>query len=263
MSSSNRQGLAGPMFLAALLWLPASAQATIINGTGLDSMGTVSGTTAAAIAEASVNAAPSSFSQNLLVLTNGTEDSSAVPFASGGWLDVSGTAYLPLVYDMQETANNEDVLIGTLRLCLFAACGDGGSVEVWSSTENIDVNTDSGDLTLSPLGNGADLAVLVPLSVFDGHGVTEADSFFFQATQSKGDNGNDEWALSDQGINEAHTFAIFSPDQDISSGVIPEPGTGVLLGAGLLALARKGRRESSRRVLVYVGKTSRTRTALR
>jgi hypothetical protein len=102
---------------------------------------------------------------------------------------------------------------------------------------------------LKPLGNGADLAVLVPLSVFDGHGLTEADSFFFQATQSGGDNGSDEWTLSDKGIADTHTPAIFSPDQEISSGIIPEPGTGVLLGAGLLALALNVRRNASRRDL--------------
>ena len=238
------------MFLAALLWLPAGAQATTLNGTGLDSMGTVSGTTATAIAESSVSSAPSSFSNNLLVLKNGTKVSSAVPFAGGGWLNVSGTAYLPLVYDLQEKNNKEDILIGTLRLCLFAACGDGGSVEVWSSTEDIEVNTDSNDLTLTSKSNGADLAVFVPLSVFDGHGVTEADSFFFEATQSSGDNGPDEWALSNQGVDGAHTSAIFSPNQGITSSVIPEPGTGVLLGAGLLALVLNVRRNAFRRDLL-------------
>ena len=75
--------------------------------------------------------------------------------------------------------------------------------------------------------------------------LSQADiATLFEATQSNGQDGPDEWTLSDQGIDDIHTSTIFSAGQAISSTIIPEPATGALLGAGLLSLALNARRKA-------------------
>jgi len=98
------------------------------------------------------------------------------------------------------------------------------------------------DLAIKPLGNGADIAVFVPLSVFDGHGLTGTSQFWMEATQSNSNDGNDEWTLSDEGIDASYTPTLLNDSDAIGSSVIPEPGTAILLGIGLAGLGCCSRR---------------------
>lgn len=86
-------------------------------------------------------------------------------------------------------------------------------------------------LTVKPLGNGADMALLIPVSLFAGKGLTGTSTLVFRSMQSDGQDGNDEWMFSSAG-------QFFDPTDPIT--VVPEPVTPILLlsGAVLLGFGR-------------------------
>lgn len=115
------------------------------------------------------------------------------------------------------------------------------STVVWSTQEAFVLNP-SAPLTLTPLGNGADMALFIPVASFNGLNLTGSDTFIVRATHSNSHNGNEEWLFTDRGITTPVVF--FDPiDPIFDPGVngIPEPSTFDLglLGAGLLALRRR------------------------
>lgn len=93
------------------------------------------------------------------------------------------------------------------------------------------------------LGNGADLALYVPVSAFvqaatafaPGGEFTSADNLVFTWTQYAGSNGKDEWILRD--CSELDVFCFDGPIVEL-----PLPGALPLLLAGLGGLALIGRR---------------------
>lgn len=222
--------------VAALTIAAASARATVIV-TGVDTNVLLPGTAGYAVLDGydvTNMAVPSTFSVNLLVHGDGTFSSSNFNLSQVPYATISGTKYFAFVYDARETGGARSVQIDNVTLSV------NGIGAVWSSTDSILLNSTT-PYTASPLGTGPDLAVFIPVSAFDGLGLTGSSTAFLTVTQSMSDNGSDEWVWTDRGIIGGVTF--FGPDDPIASEssdpAVPEPTTfflsgGVLLGAGLL-----------------------------
>lgn len=188
--------------------------------------------------DATNDAMPATFNSNFLVVSgNGTEFSS-VPqlFSDVGYTTLGSTRYFAFVLDAQEISKAASLSIDSVRISVNAT-------EVWRTTEAILLNS-TANLTLTPLGNGGDMALYVPVNVFGGLSLTGSSTFVFHATHSLGDNGGDEWRLTDYGVTGV--VRRFGPNDPITSDPvtpIPEPSSALLLltGIGLVAVSRKYR----------------------
>jgi len=112
----------------------------------------VTGTASGAWADGYGEPIQSSFRVNFLVLGNETKSSAPLFFKDVPYTTVLGIRYFAFVYDAQETQNNQRISIDDVTVKV-------DSQTVWSSTEAIFLNGSGGNLTLTPLGNGADFAL--------------------------------------------------------------------------------------------------------
>ena len=223
-----------PAMLAAFAVLIGAIQmhAAIIfgNNTNVVIAGT-GGLNGIAVGYNSTNAAiPSTFNSSILVKSDGTSSSSPLNFSSAPYTNIGGSRYFVFILDSQETSPARTLSLDLLELVV-------ANVAVWSTTEAILLNSGA-PFTLTPLGNGADMAFFVPVSAFNGLGLTGSDTFIFRATHSLSDNGAEEWIFSDRGITTpVSQFGSTAPIFD-SQMQIPEPSTFALalLGGGLVAL---------------------------
>jgi hypothetical protein len=142
---------------------------------------------------------------------------------------LGGSNYFQFVFDAQETGNDRAIQIDRIQLSV-----DG--VTIWDLSESILLNS-SRPWSSSPLGNGGDLALYVPLSVLDGLTLTGGSQLKFQTIQSKDDNGPDEWGLVQGG-----TYLLPPRDLPPDENSVPEPASVLLVGLGLLGLAGARRR---------------------
>jgi PEP-CTERM motif-containing protein len=204
------------------------------------------------------DAIPSTFNVNFLVLGNETASSAPIQIADVPFTLIGGSPYFAFVYDLQETNSNEDVSIDDV---IISVTGVG---EIWSSTDVLLLNyAGTLNLTLTPLGNGADMALFVPVSAFDGQSLTGADTLVFTSTQSLSNNGDDEWTLTDRGVVRpgcdgsnpsapacSAPLPRFGLTDPITSDVgfsadVPEPGGFVLVLGGLVVLGLLRRRSAA------------------
>jgi len=81
-----------------------------------------------------------------------TKSSAPLFFKDVPYTTVLGIRYFAFVYDAQETQNSQRISIDDVTVKV-------DSQTVWSSTEAIFLNGSGGNLTLTPLGNGADFAL--------------------------------------------------------------------------------------------------------
>jgi len=136
--------------------------------------------------------------------------------------NIDGVDYFLFVYDSQETGNNPGLSIKDITI---AVQGQG---TLWDYDQvtygSIDLEGD----TDTPLGNGADIALKIPVTIFAGLNLTGADSLTFSWQQSNHDNGFDEWVLSGDGF--------FGEGDIIATAPVPIPAAAWLFGSGLLAL---------------------------
>ncbi len=219
---------AAALSVATFILFCSAARATVIvNGdnTQLFLTGT-NGLAAVVFGYDATNAAiPSSFSNSLLVKADGTSSSSPITFSSAPFTTLLGNRYFAFVLDAQEPKNLESLQITNISITV------NGNV-IWSSTETILLNS-TAILTLTPQGNGADMAVYIPVAAFNGRNLTGASTFIFSATHFGSSGGNEEWLLTDRGIPTAVSFFPTSGViQDIPA--VPEPSTfalAVLSGA--------------------------------
>lgn len=206
----------------------------------------ISGNVSGAWADGYGEPIQSTFRVNFLVLGNETKSSSPLFFKDVPYTTVLGIRYFAFVYDAQETQANQRVSIDNVTVKV-------DSHTIWSSAESIVLNGSGGNYTLTPLGNGADFALYIPVSLFDGRGLTGNSTFVFTATQSDSHNGNDEWVFTDAGV--VGTVLKFSENDPISSGTsgggveesaVPEPGSAVLVlaGSALVFVGKYGARRS-------------------
>jgi hypothetical protein len=164
---------------------------------------------------------PSSFSNNFLVINNETKSSAPIAFSTVPYVTgLLGELYFVFVLDSQETQQGVSLQFDTITLTV-------GGLNVWTMTDSLRINdtTVLADQTRTPLGNGADLALMIPVWFFNNLGLTGNSTFLFTATETLGHNGNDEWKLI--GANYAGT-AFFQPNTPINSSVpapVPEPST--------------------------------------
>ena len=178
----------------------------------------------------------------LVVSANGTEVlSTPQQFANVGYTTIGTTRYFAFVLDSQETKHNELLSIDRVRILV-------GGTEVWSTTEAIVLNSGAANFTLTPLGNGGDMALYVPIRVFDALSLTGSSTFVFAATHSSGENGGDEWKFTDFGVMRdpvTGTVRRFALNEPVRSELyaIPEPSTALLLltGIGLLGFVSRRR----------------------
>ena len=201
----------------------SSACATLIvegNNTQLFLSGT-NGLPAVVYGYNATNAAiPSTFSTNFLVKGDGTGSSSPITFSTAPVTTLVGNKYFVFVLDAQEPNNT----VAALQITNISISVN--SNVIWSSTDTILLNS-TAIRTLTPTGNGADMAVYIPVAAFNGLNLTGASTFVFSATHFDSSGGNEEWIFTDRGIPTAVSFfPANGVIQDIPS--VPEPSTGAL-----------------------------------
>ena len=242
------------LLYAAALCLSSNTSASIvIDGTSLDV--NIPGTSADATLTAysvflgNDPGSPSLFNNEVLnypgtsdpdVVAGNTIQMSDVPVYT-----IDDQTYLRLIYDAQETSPAKQIDITSILINV-------GGQDVWAYDSSptggdgaIIVNPDGTpdtELTIKPLGQGADLSLLIPMTVFDGLGLTGSDDFVLSASQINSDNGNDEWAF--QGFAGEESIISYVDPNDVIGVVVPVPATVWLFGSGLIGLIGVARRKA-------------------
>lgn len=182
---------------------------------------------------------PSSFRTNLISVGDMTLTTS-LPFAFSTVPVVTGALselYFVLSYDLQETGQGHHLQVQQFTLKV-------GNNVIWTSTDYIDMNATTPS-TLTPQGNGADMAVFIPVWAFNNLGLTGSSQLTLSVYQFDADNGNDEWILTDFGVKTPIRYfnpnePIYSPTPGGGNNAVPEPSTVALAcGIGALALRRR------------------------
>jgi MYXO-CTERM domain-containing protein len=162
----------------------------------------------------------------------------SVAFSDIPYFNFDNSLYFQFVYDMQETSGKRQVNIDTITISA------GGQV-VWElDTANygsLILNQTGFVETDTPLGAGGDMALYIPVALFNGLGLVGSDLLTFYVDQSLADNGGDEWVVLSDGTFFDDNDPINDPPTPI-----PEPKTMMHLGLGLVILAGAARRRRKR-----------------
>jgi hypothetical protein len=157
-----------------------------------------------------------------------------VAFSDIPYFSFENTRYFRFVYDLQESgsAGSEEVSIGNIEISVV---GISDPDSFWSFNDTILLNSKT-PYSNSPLENGGDLELNVPVSLFVDYELTGSNEIIFTITQTLSDDGKDEWVLLSSGN-------FFDPEDPI---VVPIPPAVWLFGTGLLGLGLLGRRRKNR-----------------
>ena len=241
-----RMGTVRGMLVTAVVGLTfaaTSARATEIKVNGDDSKVLLSGTSGNAILDATISGNASASSILILSIENGkdkTGTSSSFTLSQVPYTTIDGTRYFAFVYDAWEQDGGPQHIPVTISDITLTLNGIG---PVWSANDSIRLNSAT-PYTSSHIGDGFDLAVFVPLSVFEGLDLTGSSTASLTVTQTHGHGQPDRWYLDGSIFSGAQFFGAGDLITSASSDpAVPEPTTfllsgGVLIGAGLL-LRRK------------------------
>ncbi len=178
-----------------------------------------------AFIDGTVADAQSSFNSAITSQTlTGTFSFSNIPVTTISMMD-----FFVFSYDSQETGGNPAISIDDIQISV------AGLGVLWDYDEVTFGSIDLAGDTDSPLGNGADIALAIPVSIFQGLGLTGADDLTFTWTQSNDNNGFDEWVLAGTGA--------FDPGDPI--GPVPIPAAVWLFGSALMGLVGIRRRRKN------------------
>lgn len=169
---------------------------------------------------------------------DGTASSAPIAFKDVPYvtLGVLNEVYFVFTYDAQETNPARAVALDVIELLV-------NNTVIWSSADKIVVNNDplNANHTLTPLGNGSDMALYLPVYYLAGYNFTGNTQFVFRVTQSDSDNGNDEWRLTNFGVSRPINF--FGPNDPVTGPApVPEPSSLALLAAAGCAWFLRRRR---------------------
>jgi hypothetical protein len=167
--------------------------------------------------------------------------------------------FFSFIYDSQETGNARELDIDDIALTI-----NGQSIWTYDGSQGpLTINDGTEPETATPLGNGADLELFVPISLFNG--LTGSDILTFSWTQSRDNNGFDEWVTVGDGFfapgevigglidpldptepfdptdvfDPSDPFDPSEPDPMGPGSEVPEPATLTLLSLGAIALMRR------------------------
>ncbi|MDQ8189855.1 PEP-CTERM sorting domain-containing protein [Roseibacillus persicicus] len=200
---------------------------------------------------------PSAFSSNFLNQGNEQATSSAQALSSVPISAFGGNASFQFFFDAQEVnnagngsnSNRERNIITQVSLFYLTADQHTDAIDdatqrlgIWSldGADQIHINDATNPAgytpTAKPLGNGADVALSIPFSVFPS-GASSADYIFLQVTLTDGHNGGDEWVYASAYSAEsnlsvvtfANTPSLNSTLSIAASQIVPEPSTAALL----------------------------------
>jgi|GEM_PF-2548701 len=183
---------------------------------------------------------------NQEIFTSGDETKSGtVAFSAIPYFNFSNTLYFQFVYDMQETGGQGQRRI-SIDDIVVSVSGKGTFWDFDQGTYGSIILNDDVPYTSTPLGAGGDMALYVPVSLFNGSGLTGSDLLTFTVTQSLSDNGTDEWVVLGSGSGGSF-FGPGDPINDPPTNPIPEPVGMLLMGAGLMTWGALHRRKRRRR----------------
>jgi hypothetical protein len=225
--------------LCLSILMPSMASAITVLGTdsyiALNDDAYVDGTNAAA---------PSNFNNELMTLGNETL-SGTVAISEIPYLDLSSSLYFEFIYDMQETGGNSNGGLGGRPISIDDIVVSVNGTTIWdydASTYGSILLNGTTAFTDTPLGAGGDMALYVPVALFNGLGFTGSDALTLTVTQSDADNGTDEWIVQGSG---AGGMFFSAADVIIDSSAVPVPAAMWLFGSGLLGLVGMARRKKT------------------
>lgn len=162
---------------------------------------------------------------------NGGSGSGSFLFSDVPTTFVNGVQSFVFVFDSQETGGGPGTLnpisIDDIRISV-------NDIDIWNyDSANLGSIVLTGE-TATPLGNGADLALSIPVLLFADQGFTGADSLMFSWLQSDSDNGTEEWALVGDGF--------FNSNDPISPVPLPAAAWFFLTALGGLVISRRRQR---------------------
>ena len=160
---------------------------------------------------------------------NGTASSAPIAFKNVPYvtLGLVNEIYFVFAFDAQQAGGNNQQDVGLDLIELIV-----NNVVIWSSADQIVVNDDpnSANFTLTPLQNGTDLALYIPVYYLTGYNFTGNTQFVFRVTESRNTNGNEEWRLTDFGVSRPINF--FGPNDPVTGPApVPEPASVALIAA--------------------------------
>jgi len=174
------------------------------------------------------------------ILTTKTSGTGSIAFSDIPYFSFTDTLYFQFIYDAQETgqgSKKEEIDIDQITISV-----NGGKTVVWDLDQEGEISlilNREAPFTATPTGNGADMALYIPVWLFNELGLLGSDLLFLTVSQTNADNGPDEWLVWGYG-----TF--FGPDDPIHDpplNPIPEPAAFILLGTGLVGVAGAARRK--------------------
>jgi len=145
---------------------------------------------------------------------------------------IGGVAYRQFLLDINQTANSPLLSLDSLKIYIGSTGGLttttlsslGTQIYDLGSGNRIDLN-----YSLNPGSGAGDMFAYIPSSLFSGPDSSFVYLYSAFGTPYASNDGFEEWAIVGQ-----------------SAPVVPEPGTLLLLGGGLLGLAAYGRKRMRR-----------------